>query len=139
VTDGHIRAWGYWSQAKLQILDDYLRAFLRASSTIQTRIYIDAFAGSGTGRDRATGEEFAGSARIALEAAAGEHQFTKLLFFESPEPAAELERALRPLYPQRDFTVYPGDCNTQIPLAGPCRVSWRLGGVSQPTLSVTSR
>lgn len=124
MSNGHIRAWGYWSQAKLQILDDYLRAFLRASSPIETRIYVDAFAGWGTGRDRATGEEFAGSARIALEAVAGEHRFTKLLFFESPEPAAELERTLRPLYPGRDFTVHPGDCNEQIPQALTAVVTW---------------
>ena len=111
------RAWGYWSQAKLQILERYLKAFLQASSGVSERIYLDAFAGSGRGRDRLTGEEFEGSARIALNAMSGQHGFTRFLYFEQESLAATLERKLRSEHPERDIKVFGGDCNSQIPAA----------------------
>jgi three-Cys-motif partner protein len=79
-------------------------------------VYLDAFAGEGDGLDRLTGEEFPGSARIALEAGdcAG---FTKFRFFELGRKAAELEARLRADYPNRDIRVYEGDCNVTIPKA----------------------
>lgn len=118
MTGGHSRAWGYWSQAKLQILHRYLPAFLNASSKVDERIYIDAFAGSGDGVDRLTGEEFRGSARIALEAAGGgQHRFTRLIYFEKASLANDLEQTLRAENPTRDIRVYGGDCNDQIPSA----------------------
>jgi hypothetical protein len=48
-------------------------------------MYLDAFAGEGFGIDRLTGEEFKGSARIALDVA--DPQFTRLRYFELPERA----------------------------------------------------
>lgn len=119
------RTWGYWSQAKLQILQRYLPAFLQASSNIRRdrdgvlqAVYIDAFAGLGRGIDRLTGQEFNGSARIAAEArAANDHHFSQLIYFELADRAAELEQQLRTDYPGRNITVYPGDCNDTIPIA----------------------
>lgn len=102
---------------KLRILEQYLPAFLRASKNRASEyVYLDAFAGEGHGRDRLTGEEFPGSARIALDVdeAGG---FTQLRFFEHERRAAELERQLRHEYPDRDVRVYPGDCNREIPRA----------------------
>jgi three-Cys-motif partner protein len=65
------RPWGYWTRAKLAVLNDYLPAFLQAASgKSQEYVYLDAFAGEGRGVDRLTGEEFHGSSRIALEAKA---------------------------------------------------------------------
>ena len=61
------RSWGFWTRLKLRILADYLSAFVRAASNPSERIYLDAFAGEGTGLDRLTGEKFDGSPRIALE------------------------------------------------------------------------
>lgn len=62
------RPWGYWTRLKLAILAEYLPAFLRASAGKTSEfVYLDAFAGEGLGIDRLTGEEFNGSARIALE------------------------------------------------------------------------
>jgi three-Cys-motif partner protein len=61
------RTWGYWTQLKLAMLRDYLSRFAVASKAQPERIYLDAFAGEGSGRDRLTGEEFHGSARIALD------------------------------------------------------------------------
>ena len=63
------RTWGYWTQAKLQILARYLQAFATASKGVSERVYLDAFAGEGLGIDRLTGEEFKGSARIASDVA----------------------------------------------------------------------
>lgn len=111
------RTWGYWSQAKLQILHEYLPLFLRASQTAKERIYIDAFAGAGHGVDRLSGEEFNGSARIALDAAAGPTRFTQLLYFEQEHLATNLEATLRAAYPGRNISVRGGDCNTELPSA----------------------
>jgi three-Cys-motif partner protein len=119
------RSWGFWTREKLRILRDYLAAFLTASSSQSERIYLDAFAGEGTGVDRLTGEEFSGSCRIALEAdqAGG---FTRFRFFEQEGKAAELEAQLRSEFADRDIRVYGGDCNEQIPraLAGLRDVRW---------------
>ena len=43
------QSWGFWTQSKLQILEDYLAAFLTASTRGRARgaIYLDAFAGEG--------------------------------------------------------------------------------------------
>jgi three-Cys-motif partner protein len=107
-----IRAWGPWSRFKLQVLDDYLRAFAVASTRSIHRVYLDAFAGEGEGIDRMTGERFAGSARIALEV---NPPFTHLRYFElDRQRAARLERDLRAAYPGRDIRVYPDDCNVAI-------------------------
>src|SRR5260370_30362356 len=99
------RPWGYWTRAKLQMLADYLAGSAPASSGQSERVYLDAFAGQGVGLDRLTGEEFPGSARIALEAGevAG---FTKFRYFELGNRADELEQRLRADYPGRDIKVY---------------------------------
>lgn len=114
----------YWTRAKLEILDGYLRGFARASHRAAERIYLDAFAGEGRGRDRLTGDVFKGSARLALDV--DDPPFTRLRFFELPERAEELERSLRAEYPDRDVRVYRGDCNVQIPraLAELAHINW---------------
>lgn len=114
------RPWGYWTRAKLAILNDYLPAFLQAASGKSNEyVYLDAFAGQGRGIDRLTGEEFNGSARIALEARAlqADAQFTRLRYFERASKARELETRLRTEYPSRNIEVYGGDCNVEIPAA----------------------
>jgi three-Cys-motif partner protein len=113
VTDRAGRSWGYWTQAKLSVLDEYLGAFVRASSGPSERVYLDAFAGEGSGLDRLSGEAFKGSARIALEV--GEPGFTRFRFFEKGWRAGELEARLRADYPGRDIVVSQGDCNETIP------------------------
>ena len=117
VTEREGRAWGFWTRAKLAILEDYLPAFLHASKNRASEyVYLDAFAGEGAGIDRLTREQFKGSSRIALDAdvAGG---FTRLRFFERASKATELDAALRAEYPHRDIRVYAGDCNRQIPNA----------------------
>ena len=110
------RTWGYWTQLKLAMLRDYLTQFVVASQTPSERIYLDAFAGEGHGRDRLTGAEFRGSARIALDVGGGTG-FTRFRYFELGPKASELESALRAAYPDRDIKVHSGDCNDSIPQA----------------------
>lgn len=110
------RPWGYWTRAKLEILLEYLNAFAIAAKGQRERVYLDAFAGEGSGLDRLTGEEFPGSARLALEAGHGA-AFTRFRYFEVGRRASELETQLRADYPGRDIKVYEGDCNTTIPQA----------------------
>lgn len=116
MTKAEGRAWGFWTQAKLQMLADYLGGFAQASKGQHERVYLDAFAGEGRGLDRVTGEEFDGSARIALDAGA-DAGFTRFRYFEMGQKAVELEERLRADYPDRDIKVYPGDCNKMIPVA----------------------
>lgn len=78
-------------------------------------MYLDAFAGEGSGVDRLTGEEFAGSSRIAIEV--DQPPFTKLRYFELEPQSAGLESRLGLEYPTRDILVYGGDCNETIPQA----------------------
>lgn len=115
MTEAAGRSWGYWTKAKLGVLAQYLDQFVRAASGPTERVYLDAFAGEGTGLDRLTGEEFKGSARIALEARAP--GFTRFRFFEKGRRATDLEARLRAEYPGRDIVVYPGDCSETIPQA----------------------
>lgn len=120
MTPAAARSWGYWTRAKLAVLNDYLPAFLQASSGRATEfVYLDAFAGEGRGVDRLTGEEFNGSARIALAAESpnGVARFTRLRYFEQASKARELEERFQTEYPNRDIRVYGGDCNTEIPKA----------------------
>jgi len=50
------RPWGYWTEVKLQILSDYLDAFLTACQSQREVVYLDAFAGEGHGLSRVTGK-----------------------------------------------------------------------------------
>lgn len=109
-----VRSWGFWTQAKLKILADYLPAFLTASKRSPERVYLDAFAGEGRGVDRLTGEEFSGSARIALDADGGA-VFTRLFFFEREDKAQELHDRLLVEFPGRQIGVVAGDCNASLP------------------------
>jgi three-Cys-motif partner protein len=107
-----MREWRYWTRNKLGILAGYLPAFNQAAQRKSSeRLYIDLMAGSPTNRDKDTGEEFDGSARLAL---ASSPPFTRLAFCEKPDKAAALEADLRPRHPGRRFKVYSGDCNQTI-------------------------
>jgi three-Cys-motif partner protein len=113
------RSWGFWTQSKLEILGDYLDGFLTASSKrARDAVYLDAFAGEGSGRDRITDEEFDGSARIAVGAvAAGESgfRFSYLRFIELSESRArEIRAEFERDFPGRDIDVVDGDCNQKL-------------------------
>jgi three-Cys-motif partner protein len=109
------RTWGVWSELKLEILKQYLARFTTAAKRQSPAcVYIDAFAGTGTGVSRTTGEPFDGSPRIALQILP---PFTHLYFCEMQTPAAHLDRALVRDFPRdRRYRVTAGDCNETIPL-----------------------
>src|SRR3984885_9396798 len=108
-----MREWQYWTRNKLSILAGYLPAFNVASSKKSPeRLYIDLMAGEPFNRDALTGEEFDGSARLALSSTP---PFTHIALCEMVQKAAALKQDLRVRYPDRDdFKVYPGDCNETI-------------------------
>jgi three-Cys-motif partner protein len=106
-----VREWQYWTRNKLEILTGYLPAFNVAAKRSSERLYIDLMAGEPVNRERTTGEEFDGSARLALSASPS---FTRLVLCEMPDKAAILEADLRQKFPHRRFRVYPGDCNETI-------------------------
>lgn len=126
------QSWGFWTRSKLEILEDYLAAFLTASSfKASGAVYLDAFAGEGAGKDRLTDEEFDGSARIAVSATANNttgFKFSLLRFVElNPARAADIQAQFRADFPGRDIEVVPGDCNTEIPAllaALPADLAW---------------
>jgi three-Cys-motif partner protein len=74
--------------------------------------YLDLFAGQAQNVSRSRDEHsIRGSARRALDT---EPPFTVLRFFEFASRAATLDSALKAEYPDRDFSVVPGDCNIVI-------------------------
>ena len=105
------RTWGYWTRANSDT-GGLPRRLREASSGLSERIYLDAFAGEGSGLDRLTGEEFPGSARIALEAGAAPGSQNSAT--SSRADARLTLRLLRADYPGRDIKVYAGDCNETI-------------------------
>lgn len=128
------QSWGFWTQSKLQILEEYLPRFLTAcSGKVVGAVYLDAFAGEGAGRDRLTNHEFDGSARIAASAVADNGsglQFTCLRFVELDRGRAEeITAEFRRDFPDRDdIAVKAGDCNVEIPkllAAMPPEMTWR--------------
>jgi three-Cys-motif partner protein len=127
-----MREWQYWTRNKLSILAGYLPAFNVASSKRSPeRLYIDLMAGEPFNRDKETGEEFDGSARLALSCTP---PFTRIALCEMPQKAAALEKDLRARYPGRSFRVYPGDCNETIE-----QVPWVSGGGLRLSFLRTSR
>ncbi|GAA0494547.1 hypothetical protein Ade02nite_20110 [Paractinoplanes deccanensis] len=109
------KKWGWWTRHKLQILQDYLTEFVKASKRADERIYLDLFAGWPENQSRETNELILGSARRAIEV---EPPFTRIGLFELEPKARRLEQAIRQAYPNRSgVKVFPGDCNTTVPAA----------------------
>ena len=106
------RYFGYWTRVKLDVLSTYLNEFTTASKNkSDERIYLDLFAGGTENVERLSGEEFVGSARIALET--DDAPFTRLRFFEK-EHAKQLQNSVRDQDRDRDWKIISGDCNDKI-------------------------
>ena len=105
------RGWGYWTEAKLDILSSYLPAFTTASKSAESTVYLDLFAGNEANQRRDTGDDVDGSPVRAL---ATTPEFTALYFCELEPIARQLEPRLREQFPGRRFKVIPGDCNETI-------------------------
>ena len=104
------RTWGFWTVAKLDLLQKYLQAFVIATKNkSKGRFYIDPFAGSLFNTQQHTGERFAGSAQIALTTS--NPSFTELLFYELPPLATQLTHDIKQHHLNRNAHVYGGDAN----------------------------
>ena len=111
------RQVGSWTQDKLKILQQYLPAYLAATTKALERIYIDAFAGPGLNRVRGTNRTIDGSPLIALDARAPNGtKFDRLFFIERDAAiAAELRGVLKTRDKTQRATVIDGDVNKELP------------------------
>jgi three-Cys-motif partner protein len=98
---------GYWTEIKLQILQEYAKAYAQilAKRPFIKPVYIDGFAGAGAHISKQTGEVIEGSPARVL---AIEPRFTHYHFVEMNPNRAE---RLRELGAERNVTVHQGDCN----------------------------
>jgi three-Cys-motif partner protein len=102
---------GNWTEIKLQILQDYAKAYaqvLQNQRSIKHVAYIDGFAGAGEHISRQSGKLIAGSPARALSI---QPRFSHYHFVEMD--AARAER-LQGLSNEKDVSVYQGDCNEML-------------------------
>ncbi|WP_456430223.1 three-Cys-motif partner protein TcmP [Rhodocaloribacter sp.] len=111
---------GLWTREKLDILENYLKAYLTALKKQRfERWYIDAFAGDGSIRLAASGKKdlfevrdlIHGSARRALSLNPG---FERYLFIENDPSAAANLAKLREEYADKRIRVMEGDANDHL-------------------------
>ena len=99
---------GYWSEIKLDIINQYAKAYSQILSTTNLHhVYIDAFAGSGKHISRTKGSLVPGSPEIALSIVP---PFKEYYFIEiAGAKVAELNKIVtnRP-----EAHVFQGDCNS---------------------------
>lgn len=117
---------GDWTIEKLDILTGYLDAYLTALKKFHfKKIYIDAFAGTGSITTRDGQREIAGSARLALLA---DNHFDQYYFIEKDKKkAAQLQQMVNVEFPKLSKCVHikQGDANTE--LTSICSaIDWRF-------------
>lgn len=100
---------GYWSEVKLDIIKEYASAYSKILSANKFyHVYIDAFAGPGTGFSKTTGELILGSPLKALLEVGP--LFREYHFIDIDEDkAALLEQVVGTI---ENVHVHPGDCNS---------------------------
>ncbi len=100
---------GYWSEVKLDIIRKYAGAYstiMAKQPLIKGHVYIDAFAGAGTHRSKATGETVTGS---PVNAMAIQPKFSELHFIDlNGRRTAELRKLAAD---DSRVQVHDGDCN----------------------------
>ena len=105
----HLDVVGYWTEIKLQILQDYAKEYakiiLNPASPIKHASYIDGFAGAGAHISKESGEIIQGSPARVLDI---KPRFSHYHFIEMREDRAE---RLRKMGEDKSATVYRGDCN----------------------------
>ncbi|MBI4695017.1 MAG: three-Cys-motif partner protein TcmP [Gammaproteobacteria bacterium] len=119
---------GVWTRVKLEALEKYLVAFNTALSKQQfTRIYIDAFAGTGRCDISVNGAKTSidGSARRALAADPGFHKYC---FIELLPKKLVALRALGAEHPGKTIEVIPSDANAALKAPLPLRWALPAGG-----------
>jgi len=101
---------GWWTEAKLGILEKYLNAFNVASKNAGATVYLDLFAGRVLNRRPDTNSLYFGSSGIAMKA---DPPFNRLVFWELTSAAIELESQLRVHFPKDNRAqIIRGDCNS---------------------------
>jgi three-Cys-motif partner protein len=124
------QGWDWWSEAKLRVLDDYLRGFTTAvRGKSPGALCLDLFAGSYDNDRRHGAGTFPGSTQLALRT---QPEFTKLAFFELAGPAEQLRRDITAARPDdRRWRVFEGDCNQMLPQA----LAWLANDRKAPTFA----
>lgn len=104
------RETGFWTADKLDFLDRYIPAFLRATKKARGRYYVDGFAGPGT--NRIDGRERNGSPLIALNADVGA---TGYFFVErSPDSFEKLQKVVSEHPRGSKVSLYQDDFNRKV-------------------------
>ena len=103
---------GYWSEIKLEIIRQYASAYstIMAKHSDLSHIYIDAFAGPGIHRSRATGQFVAGSPMNALLV---EPPFDEYHFIDADR--IRISQLTELSGHGGDVFVHYGDCNEILP------------------------
>ena len=104
---------GPWSEDKLNLLRDYLRAYtkiMHKQDWCRGYHYVDAFAGTGKPRARDEERYIDGSPRVALSIAEP-YQFHSYTFIEKDLRRAQQLQGLVEEFPDRRIYIYQGDCN----------------------------
>jgi len=104
----HLDVVGYWTEIKLQILQEYAKAYAKVLDNqkyIKHIAYIDGFAGAGAHISKETGDVIEGSPARIL---AIQPRFTHYHFVEMNPSRVE---RLRGMGSEKDVSVYHGDCN----------------------------
>ena len=103
---------GAWTEAKLEILKDYLNFYLTALKNQKfKKVYIDCFAGSGK---ISLSEEVTidGSTKMVLDL---DNKFDEYYFIEKDNDNYTKLEMLKAKYPELKINVYKGDCNSILP------------------------
>ena len=109
---------GAWSRDKLDMLGQYLAAYVNILSTERGKEYcsdfhyVDAFAGAAEHIDKDTGEYIDGSPRVALKV---QPQFFSYTFIEKNRN--KVKKVLEPLeaeFPDQNIKILYGDCNEKL-------------------------
>jgi three-Cys-motif partner protein len=107
------REWGFWTERKLQILQEYLGGFTNATKQFHEKVYIDLMSGDPENRAKYSLATFNGSVRVALDI---QPPFTRLAFFEKDSAkASRIKAEIGKMDPMGSRAlVYEGDCNENI-------------------------
>jgi three-Cys-motif partner protein len=102
---------GLWSQAKLDIIAKYAKAYstILAKKEIFTHVYVDAFAGPGLHRAKLTGHLVAGSPLNALEV---QPPFAEYHFIDLDNKKVRALEEIAADHP--DVQLYHGDANEKL-------------------------
>ncbi len=86
------RGWGFWTEAKLDILSAYLPAFATASKSVSELTYLALFAGNASNQRRDVDRDIRGSGIRGFESLPWH---ARVFLFELEPVETDLEESLR--------------------------------------------